>query len=129
MTNALDEMLRVLSENKIFTTQIKCAVIGYTRNYGILNFVEQILNNALYDDEPLFSKRAILPENWDNNQWLRFLEDMRFTYDNGFGSQELYGYIWFNDGSWLERAEYDGSEWWEYKTTPEIPDLLRVKDD
>ena len=39
-------------------------------------------------------------------------------YDAGFGSQELYGYVVFNDGSWLERYEYDGSERWEYKETP-----------
>jgi hypothetical protein len=24
----------------------------------------------------------------------------------------------FDDGSWLERAEYDDAEWWEYKKTP-----------
>lgn len=22
------------------------------------------------------------------------------------------------DGWWIERAEYDGSEWWEFKTIP-----------
>ena len=39
-------------------------------------------------------------------------------YDSGFGGQELFGTITFKDGTWLERGEYDGSEWWEYKTTP-----------
>lgn len=40
-------------------------------------------------------------------------------YDNGFGSQSInetlliVGKDW-----WLERAEYDGSEWWEYKEKP-----------
>lgn len=32
---------------------------------------------------------------------------------------------------WLERKEYDGQEWWEYKTTPIKPEkskeLLQVK--
>jgi len=39
-----------------------------------------------------------------------------------FGSQELGGIIVFNDGSWLERREYDGSEWWEFQQTPQIED-------
>ena len=44
-----------------------------------------------------------------------------FEYDDGYGSQELFGYIWYEDGSWSERGEYDGSEWWRYQTCPPIP--------
>ena len=43
------------------------------------------------------------------------LATLDFEYDNGYGSQELFGEIIFKDGSWLERGEYDGSEWWSYK--------------
>ena len=46
------------------------------------------------------------------------------TYDNGHGGQELFGMIWIKNGDWIERGEYDGSEWWEYKTCPEVPDEL-----
>jgi hypothetical protein len=37
-------------------------------------------------------------------------------YDNSWGSVEvLMGLkIVFNDNTWLERGEYDGSEWWNY---------------
>ena len=28
--------------------------------------------------------------------------------------------IVFEDGTWLERGEYDGSEWWEYKQKPTL---------
>ena len=40
-----------------------------------------------------------------------------YDYDEGFGSAEVNKTlrIVFYDGSFLERAEYDGSEWWEYK--------------
>ncbi|QNI21485.1 hypothetical protein [Salmonella phage 3sent1] len=38
----------------------------------------------------------------------------------------LYGNVWFTDGTWLERGEYDGSEWWEYKATPAIPEECRT---
>ena len=42
-----------------------------------------------------------------------------FDYDDGYGTQELFGYIWYTDGTWSECGEYDGSEWWEYKKRPE----------
>lgn len=43
-------------------------------------------------------------------------------YDNGWGAAEIrtdliiVGWNW-----WLERNEYDGSEWWEFRTMPIIP--------
>lgn len=43
-----------------------------------------------------------------------------FDYCCGYGSQELFGYIWYKDGTWSERGEYDGSEWWEHKERPEL---------
>lgn len=46
------------------------------------------------------------------------LSQLDFEYDNGFGSQVLFGYIWYVDGTWSERSEYDGSEWWSYKECP-----------
>jgi len=56
--------------------------------------------------------------------WL-FLNSIDFEYDDGYGTQELDGTVWFEDGSWLERGEYDGSEWWDRKVRPEIPDRLK----
>ena len=46
-----------------------------------------------------------------------------FEYNNGFGGQNLFGHIWYTDGTWSERGEYDGAEWWEYKKCPDIPEL------
>lgn len=51
----------------------------------------------------------------DTNFLLDFLN---FSYDEGFGMQYIYGYILFSDGSWLERREYDGAEWWKFMTIP-----------
>lgn len=48
-------------------------------------------------------------------------------YDNGYGAQELFGYIVFTDGTWLERHEYDGSEWWEFKRTPTLDEVMLIK--
>ena len=53
-----------------------------------------------------------------------FLDSLDFSYNDGFGLKELYGTVWFKDGTWLERAEYDGSEWWVYKKAPQIPNRL-----
>lgn len=51
-----------------------------------------------------------------------FLRLADVEYDSGFGGQEvardlvLVGKSW-----WLERGEYDGSEWWEFKSLPIKP--------
>lgn len=44
-----------------------------------------------------------------------------FDYHDGFGSQELFGTIWYVDGTWSERDEYDGSEWWTHRVRPPLP--------
>ena len=49
----------------------------------------------------------------------KFLDDNYSNYDDWWGSQELYWEIVFKDKTWLERWEYDWSEWWEYKKCPE----------
>lgn len=50
-----------------------------------------------------------------------FLNQIDFEYEDNFGSQMLYGTIWFEDGTWVIREEYDGSEWWKHVTKPAIP--------
>ena len=44
-------------------------------------------------------------------------------YDAGFGGQEVASdlVVVFKDGNWLARAEYDGSEWWQYYSLPQKP--------
>lgn len=55
--------------------------------------------------------------------WAEFADlATKINYDNGFGGNEIsqslkvVGNDW-----WLERGEYDGSEWWEFKTMPTRP--------
>lgn len=48
-------------------------------------------------------------------------DDLSYDYDNGYGGQELFGFIWYKDGTYSERGEYDGAEWWEHKSRPQIP--------
>ena len=44
-----------------------------------------------------------------------------FSYDDGYGGNEiLLGLKIIGNDFWLERGEYDGSEWWNYKTFPNV---------
>ena len=47
-----------------------------------------------------------------------------WNYDDGYGCQELDGTVLFDDGTWLERKEYDGSEWWAYHRPPTVEDIF-----
>jgi len=39
------------------------------------------------------------------------------NYDSGYGGQEVHPRLFIvGKDFWLERHEYDGSEWWEFKT-------------
>lgn len=66
-------------------------------------------------------------ERVDVDEFLEIAKDTE--YDPGFGSQEIafdlliVGLDW-----WLERDEYDGSEWFEFKALPKIPDnTMKIK--
>ena len=71
-------------------------------------------------------KVCMLPVNYNSEQCKNFLDSLDFNYDNGYGMQELYGIIWYEDGTWSSRYEYDGSESWEYHSRPQIPISLRL---
>lgn len=75
-----------------------------------------------YDDTP--PATMFLPVGHTEEQFTQFMAMLDKTYDSGYGDQVLYGHIWYVDGTWSERGEYDGSEWWEYKSCPEIPEEL-----
>lgn len=46
-------------------------------------------------------------------------------YDAGYGCPEVaIDLIVVGDNWWLERHEYDGSEWWEYKELPQEPEKI-----
>jgi len=47
-------------------------------------------------------------------------------YDPGFGNQMVRGIIVFDNQSWLERKEYDGSEWWQRCSFPTVSIVKRM---
>lgn len=62
-----------------------------------------------------------LPEGYSSEQLQSFLFEIDRMYDAGYGTQELYGFIWWKDGTWSSRFEYDGSERWEHHVRPTYP--------
>jgi hypothetical protein len=48
---------------------------------------------------------------------LKFLDR---EYSNGYGGQELFGIIYCEDGIWIDRGEYDGTEWWNLNRYPDM---------
>lgn len=51
--------------------------------------------------------------------WDEFAAMANKNYDNGFGGTEVIEVTMIvGKDFWLERHEYDGSEWWEYKELP-----------
>jgi len=50
--------------------------------------------------------------------------DLDQTYDAGYGTQHVDGTVWFDDKTWLERRDNDGSEWWEFYECPPLPNKM-----
>lgn len=54
----------------------------------------------------------------------QFKELANREYNDGFGAQKVASDLKIiGKNFWLERHEYDGSEWWEYKTFPNLNNL------
>lgn len=55
-----------------------------------------------------------------------FKKKANFKYNNGFGCVTIpLDLIIVGEDFWLERSQYDGSEWWSYKTFPEMPSKIK----
>ena len=87
---------------------IRCAEVKLSRHYGNPEVVAELCENYT---------------TWDMQEFLKGLD---FRYDHGYGSQELFGTIWFSDGSWADRHEYDGAERWVHRKLPKIPVYLNT---
>lgn len=66
-----------------------------------------------------------LKQDYSATEYTEFMNNLDLKYNSGYGIQNLSGKIWLTDGKWIERGEYDGSEWWELREYPEIPSHLK----
>ena len=63
-----------------------------------------------------------LPIGYTSIEFENFLSAINFEYHNGYGSYSTQGFIWYTNGTWSERIDYDGKGEWNYQTCPDIPD-------
>lgn len=105
----------------------------------MINAKDEFVEHALCEGMPeVLCAKLTCGYDWDeDNKSMRlnvgftasgldnFLQTIDFDYDSGYGGQLLFGIIWYKDGTFSQRGEYDGSEWWEHVTVPEIPEELK----
>lgn len=101
MINAKEELLKLTKDTRIIAASIE---------YGTEYF------------KPRF--KTELKRYYKKVEYEQFLNSLDFEYDNGFGIQYIYGIVWLENNQWLERVEYDGSEYWKCTTVPKIPEYL-----
>ena len=79
--------------------------------------IDVVLSDAIWVDGKCTRNdtcvTAILPVNHTQEDYDNFIKKLDVEYDDGYGTQELFGTIWLTDGTWMDRGEYDGSEWWQ----------------
>ena len=107
--NAKEELITILETSKKRGFYLVCADITYEDSHGDGNTSHQLQHHHTGEELD------------------RFYSSLNFNYNNGYGTRYLYGTVWLTYGVWLERWEYDGSEGWELKTCPMIPDHLYKK--
>jgi hypothetical protein len=70
-------------------------------------------------------------DDWDHSEHIegtleQVLPQLNFYYDSGYGNRHIFGTIWYTDGSWSDRGEYDGSEWWVHRKCPSLPEGISL---
>lgn len=95
----LEETLKILTANKKTTEDVEYVMVR---------------SGGSWDDK---SVRQFF-------SWEDFERVADFEYDSGSGGAEIHQSLKVvGDNWWLERGEYDGSEWWEFKTMPIKPEI------
>ena len=87
--------------------------------------IEIIERNERYESDVLWVGRGFddFSKQKYKSTWEDFKSKADFNYDSGFGGNEIpTDLIVVGNDFWLERHEYDGSEWWEFKTMPKEPE-------
>jgi hypothetical protein len=104
--DAAQEFLLLLNDVYSRNATLVAAVVEYNRYAPGLEY------------DPLI---ATLYPGFTEAEYKAFLDAIDFRYDADYGTQYVFGTVWFSDGSWATRAEYDGCEWWEDRCQPAMP--------
>ena len=95
---------------------------------NLLNETIEILNGHGKTENDVIAVLGTIYIDYGNGKevktsWENFKKYADFTYNEGFGGNEISIDLKIvGKDFWLERGEYDGSEWWEFKTMPSIED-------
>lgn len=131
--NCVHRIVRFVDENGEervlldFTRNAKTELLEHLEKVGVhvkaMTFWRNDWRERVPDDDGNFPETETnnLFEGHSKAELDAILEKLDFAYDAGWGTQELFGTIWFDDGTWSERGEYDGSEWWRHISRPEPP--------
>jgi len=135
--NALTELCMELGANKFVTMQKLYAPDGrhlvsgeeavkILKEEHILWLLSQIKWARIEYNSFLDEEKHVYLQSKDSKSVKKLREFYKalaeIDYDNGYGTQELFGVIVLNNNGWLERYEYDGSECWVHKVPPTEPD-------
>lgn len=95
--------------------------LNVTENY---NVIAANISFGQYDYEECYKLKPLYTEE-EYNDFLNFLDRQYYA---GYGGQELFGVIYCENGVWMQRGEYDGSEWWDIFQYPDLRDSFDEAD-
>lgn len=127
MQNILAELKELIEDKGLTMDNIKCCDIWKFIDYGDEdnNYQDKVVPFIIYTYDDV--KPALYDEEYEYLRREATIAEMgKHTYDSGYGGQELFGCVWMDNGEWITRGEYDGSEWWEYHRVPEIDTKLKI---
>lgn len=100
-----------------------------------INFYDEIVEALSEHNKSLDDVKWVGTKDYVFNTFKFLRWASAFNYDNGYGLNCI-PLTWYvvGDNWWLERYEYDGAEWWEYKELPKksstvIDDFLNLEDE
>jgi|SRR5690606_35124442 len=88
-----------------------------------VNLLEETLATLIENGKEESDVEWVGSVNYGYATWDEFKDVANIYYDAGYGSPKVaqdllvVGTDW-----WLERHEYDGAEWWEFKQLPQKPE-------
>ena len=98
------------TETMELISELGASVIAYKLRRRMDPFIEKE-----YEEQEYQGKGKI---NWEE------IPEQFLKYNDGYGTQYWQGIILLDNGTWLTRGEYDGSEWWDYHKLPTIQEVL-----
>jgi len=79
--------------------------------------INDLSNNGKTPDDVVWVGSREIKTDWENFRQVADVE-----YDDGFGATEVAtDLLIVGEDWWMERHEYDGAEWWEFKRMPNEP--------